>query len=86
MGTLTFIIVESPNSRPPTLPPSLQVGNGLGEHLETILRNLLSKLHRSTTPSVVQSLMTVILYLIHTQLEPILSFLEQVSQEGHPYN
>ena len=56
----------------------------LGDHLETIVRSILSKLHTVQSPTVVQSLLSVLFYLVHTQLESTLSFLEQVPDiSGH---
>ena len=55
-----------------------QVGGLLGDHLESIVRSLLSKLHSVATFTVVQSLLMVLVYLMHTQLEATLSFLEQI--------
>ena len=59
-----------------TAPP--QVGSLLGDHLESIVRSLLSKLHSVVTFTVVQSLLMVLVYLMHTQLEATLSFLERI--------
>jgi hypothetical protein len=55
-----------------------QVGSVLGDHLETIVRSVLSKLHTVQSLTVTQSLLTVLFYLVHTQLESTLDFLEQV--------
>ena len=59
-----------------TAPP--QVGSLLGDHLESIVCSLLSKLHSVVTFTVVQSLLMVLVYLVHTQLEATLSFLERI--------
>ena len=64
-----------------------QVGGLLGDHLESIVRSLLSKLHSVATFTVVQSLLMVLVYLMHTQLEATLSFLEAThpsSASGRP--
>ena len=50
----------------------------LGDHLESIFRSLLSKLHSVVTFTVVQSLLMVLVYLVHTQLEATLAFLERI--------
>uniref|UniRef100_A0AAU8L099 Importin-9 n=1 Tax=Halisarca dujardinii TaxID=2583056 RepID=A0AAU8L099_HALDU len=55
-----------------------QVGAVLGEHLESVVRSLLSKLHTVQSTAVTQSLLSVLCYLVHTQLASTLDFLEQV--------
>ena len=62
-----------------------QLGSSLGNHLELLLRSVLSKMQRVHTPSVMQSLITVFAHLSMTQLELVLSFLSQVPDpSGRP--
>jgi len=46
----------------------LQAGNVLGEHLELLLRSVLSKMQSVDTPSVMQSLLLVFAHLIQTEV------------------
>ncbi|ELK34963.1 Importin-9 [Myotis davidii] len=52
-----------------------KAGRELGEHLDQILRAILSKMQQAETLSVMQSLIMVFAHLVHTQLEPLLEFL-----------
>ena len=49
----------------------MQAGNALGEHLELLLRSVLSKMQSVQSGSVMQSLLVVFAYLIMTQVSPI---------------
>ena len=55
-----------------------RTGDRLGENLELLLKAVLSKLQGSETLSVIQSLIMVYAQLIHSQLNPVLSFLSSV--------
>jgi importin-9 len=50
----------------------------LGEHLETLLKSVLSKMQSSNTLLVQQSLIMVFAHLMHTKLDAVLSFLSNV--------
>lgn len=55
-----------------------KVGVGLGEHLDRLLKAVLSKLQGARTLSVIQSLIMVYAHLVHSQLEAVLQFLSSV--------
>ncbi|XP_046853587.1 importin-9-like [Xenia sp. Carnegie-2017] len=55
-----------------------KVGNNLGEKLDTILRESLSKLQNTQTLTVIQSLMMVFISLMYHRLEDTLNFLSNV--------
>ncbi|XP_029213393.2 importin-9-like isoform X4 [Acropora millepora] len=54
------------------------LGNNLGEHLDLLLRGVLSKLQQAETLSIIQSLVLAFLHLMNTQLERTLDFLSGV--------
>jgi len=55
-----------------------KVGNRLGDHLDLLLKAVLSKLQGAQTLTVIQSLVLVYAHLIHSQLEAVLQFLASV--------
>lgn len=55
-----------------------KVGNRLGDHLDLLLKAVLSKLQGSQTLTVIQSLIMVYAHLVHSQLEAVLNFLTSV--------
>jgi len=55
-----------------------KTGDRLGDNLDLLLKAVLSKLQRSETLSVAQSLILVYAQLIHTQLDAVLNFLSSV--------
>ena len=56
----------------------LQAGSVLGEHLELLLRSVLSKMQSATSLTVMQSLLVVFACLMQTELESVVTFLSQV--------
>ncbi|CAI8007574.1 Importin-9 [Geodia barretti] len=62
-----------------------KVGGMLGDHLQLLLRSVLSKMQSVKTASVMQSLLLVYAYLLQTELEAVVSFLCQVPDpRGQP--
>jgi len=55
-----------------------KIGARLGDHLDLLLKAVLSKLQGAKTLSVVQSLIMVYAQLIHSQMEAVLMFLSNV--------
>lgn len=55
-----------------------RTGDRLGDHLDHLLKAVLSKLRGAETLSVVQSLLMVYAQLVHTRLDAVLTFLSSV--------
>ena len=55
-----------------------QMGPRLGDHLDLLLKAVLSKLQGAQTLTVAQSLIMVYAHLVHSQLEAVLQFLSSV--------
>ena len=54
------------------------VGNNLGEHLDLLLKAVLSKMQRVSTLTVMQSLLMIYAHLINTEFDAVLNFLSNV--------
>jgi hypothetical protein len=55
-----------------------KAGNSLGENLDLLLKAVLSKMQRTETPTVMQSLLMIYAHLINSEFDAVLNFLSTV--------
>ncbi|XP_058802875.1 importin-9 isoform X2 [Phymastichus coffea] len=55
-----------------------KAGNSLGENLDLLLRAVLSKMQRTETPTVMQSLLMIYAHLVNSEFDAVLNFLSTI--------